>query len=385
MSDSITWKQLVLGSLFLLSLSAGITLSIYTGEETDSSQVSITVCERADGYHFEQALRRVENIKNAEMKRNLTVCTEQTATGIDTTSGERRFASLRSPGLSFFELESQTNTGVRTSIGYTTFSPDGGPITVRFADESVVENVSWLSYETLVAHEFSHAIDDSHLQLKDSNSTRKVEVRRTTDWLLANRAISEGSATYVSELYVEQYGGKLNVSKLGEDSRGWKHRILVSVYSEGYRYSKRTGITSSNGHRVNSTAAVLHPTTEDPSQFPAKSNFSSESYEHARVDRVGELFIREMLRSKGLSSAQATYASEGWTNDRLDYYRSNSSDVVTWHVVWQTQRDRSEFVTAYNATYQYTRVNTVESITCDKPGRYLATSEKSVTVVSCSG
>lgn len=385
MNRQMTGRVLALGTLLLLVLSAGAFISNNEGTVENHSQISVSACEDLDKYDFGQMLHRVEKIKGMGLGKNLTICTEQTGNGIDTTSDEKRFAYLREPGLSFFELNSPTDTEKRSSIGYTTTPLNGGPIRITLANESVVENVSWISYEALIAHELSHAIDNSHLRLDANESNRRVEVLQTTDWLLANRAVSEGTAMYVSELYVREYGGELTVSELGKGDRNWKHRILVSVYSDGYRYSKNRDITSNTEHRVNSTAQILHPEkTNDPSTLPARPHISIKSLEHVRTDRVGELFIREVLRFKGLDTDKATTATEGWANDRLDYYQGENFDVVTWRVAWQTNRDRSEFLAAYDATYKYTRVDSLKSITCEKSGRYLVTAEKTIIVVSCS-
>lgn len=378
-------SKLTIGVVFLLLFGGGIFVGADVDDTTDYTPHSVTVCEGLEEHDFEQMVHRVGKIKDMKMARNLTVCTERSAGEVDLTSDERRFAYLRAPELAFFDLEPRTGTGKRTSLGYTTLPlDDDRPIKIVLANESVVKDATWVSYEALIAHELSHAIENSHFRHQTNVSNRQARVARTTDWLLANRALSEGTATYVSERYVQRYGGRVNVSKLGSDNRGWKHHILVSVYSEGYRYSKHTRTTSVGMRRVNSTAEILHPKQADSAnRLLSRTNVSIRSLEHVRDDRVGELFVREVFELNGLTTARARTAAEGWVNDRLDYYRGDEFEVVTWRVVWQTEDDRNEFLSAYRATYNYTKVPSVQTIDCNSPGRYLVTSQKTITVVSC--
>ncbi|WP_158057760.1 hypothetical protein [Halorussus halophilus] len=95
------------------------------------------------------------------------------------------------------------------------------------------------------------------------------------------------------------------------------------------------------------------------------------------------MFLRETLRSKGVSSERAVAAADGWTNDRMDYFQTNESTVVTWRVTWQNADERAEFVETYDSVYDYERVNSLDAVSCREPGRYLTTSKKTVTVVQC--
>lgn len=377
-------RWFVVGAILVLALLAGFHASSGPESVENERNVTVSTCEALPDYDFERMVSRVERIKGKQLNRNLSLCVEQTAGGIDTTPSEARFAHVEQPGLSFFELDATASSQQRSSLGYTTFSPSGGPIEIFLANETVVENVSWISYEGLVAHELSHAIDDSHLRFDSNRSGEETDVSRTTDWLLANRAVSEGSATYVAELYVQKHEGEQTVSKLGEETHHWKHQILVSVYSEGYHYSKNADITSSNEHRVNSTAKILHPEhSKDPSTFPTRPNLSINSLEHRRTDRIGELFLRETFVSKGVPAERAAAAADGWANDRMDYYRANDSTVVTWRVAWQNADEMVEFVETYGAIYDYERVDALGSVDCREPGRYLAASEETTTIVLC--
>lgn len=351
---------------------------------SDGPEVTVSVCESSPDYDYERMVERVEEMKGRQLKRNLTICTEQSAGGIDTTPS-RTFARITEPGLSFFGLDATTNAGQRSSLGHTTFSPSGGPIEIFLADQTVVENVSWISYEALVAHELSDAIKVPRTVTNDATVNERESTRLTTDEILARQALANGVSMYVADLYVDQYGGHLNVSALDADERNWKRRVVQSAYAAGYRDSERTDRrTVPTAGRPNSTARILHPNeTVSVTGLPPRPNLSMDSLERVRTDRIGELFLREAFESEGLSAERAAAAADGWTNDRMDYYRANGSTVLTWRVTWEDADERTEFVEAYGAVYDYRRADAFEAVDCGGAGRYLAASGNSVTVLSC--
>lgn len=354
---------------------------------SDGPEVTVSACDSLPDYDYERMVERVEEIKGTRLERNLSICTEQSSQGIDTTPS-RQFARIGASGLSLFGLDPTTDSRKRSSLGYTEFSPSGGPVAVFLANESVVENVSsWVSYEGLVAHELSHAVELRGEVPENATANRQTTMRLTTDEILARQAVSNGVAMHVTELYVERYGGWQNVSALAGDAGNWKRQVVQSVYASGYRYAERTDRrTVPRRNRPNSTAQILHPNeTVTVTELPARPDLSMDSLKHVRTDRVGELFLRETFESEGLGTERAAAAADGWANDRMDYYRANGSTVVTWRVVWESTDDRAEFLDAYDTVYDYRRVDAVQSVDCGESGRYLAPSGNAVAVVSCGG
>lgn len=382
MNSKLGW----VGAVILISaLFAGLYAT--TPEQINGERdVTIETCEALPDYNFEKIVTRVERIKGAELERNLSICVEQTTDGIDTTPNEGQFARVEEPGLSLFDLDATKHSQQRSSLGHMSFSPSGGPIEIFLANERVVQNVSWISYEGVVAHEVSDAIEVPEDIPERTASTERASRPQTTDEILAQQAFTNGISTYVADLYVERYGGHLNVSSLNTDYRNWKHRLVQSLYYRGYRYSEQTDQrTIPEEDRPNSTAQLLRPNeTVRVTGFPSRPNLSIDSLEHYRTDRIGELFLQEVLESKGVSSERATGATDGWTNDRMDYYRTNGSTVVTWRVTWENEDEKEEFVEVYDTVYDYERVDALTSISCRESNRYLTTSENSLTVVACS-
>lgn len=379
-------SRLAVAAVLILALLSGCYAISSPDPATDEQQVTVSACEQLPDYDYERMVARVEEIKGMQLERNLSICVEQTTGGIDTTPESSRFARVEEPGLAFFGLDATVNSRQRSSLGHTSVSLNGGPIKILLANETVVENVSWISYEALVAHELSDALRIPGKFADNAAGNERATRPRTTDAILARQALANGVSMHVAHLYVERYGGHLNVSALNAGERNWKRRVVQSVYYAGYRYSERTGQrTVPKTSRLNSTAQILHPSeTIDVTTLPDEPDLTTNALERVRTDRVGESFLRGALRSKGISFERASAAAEGWTNDRMDYYRANGSTVVTWRVRWQSADELAEFVETYDAVYDYERVDSLRTVDCERSDRYLTTSEETVTVLSCN-
>lgn len=387
MNVRASWGAVAIVTLLVVGTVAGFYAMDGSDTETMPTQnVSAEVCEELPNYDYERMLSRVEEIKGAQMRRNVTLCTEQSSTGIDTTPAGGQFARVEESGLTFFELDTNLRSDGRSSLGHTEFSPSSGQIEIFLANESVVENVPWISYETLVVHELSDAIEVTASTSRSETADAQATKPQTTDAILARQSLSNGISLYVSDRYARQYDGYLNASALHRKESDWRRQVVQSVYYFGYRYSVHADSTSIvKTGRLNSTAQILHPNeTRSVTGTPPKPNLSVDSLEHVRTDRIGELFLRETLRSKGISPDRAAAAADGWVNDRMDYYHANGSSIVSWRVTWQNADERAEFVEAYDAVYEYEQVDSTEAVRCGEPGRYLTISEKTVSVVQCS-
>jgi len=376
---------LIAAAILFLALGALHTVEVMP-PEADEPSVNIETCDSLPSYDYERMAARVEEIKGTQLERNVSMCVEREEGGIDTTPNQGQFARIGEPGLSFFGLDMTPNSRERSSLGHTSVSLNGGPVKIFLANESVVENVSWISYEGLVAHELS---DASRIPKEISDNVARNERAtppQTTDGLLSQQALANGVSLYVADRYVEQYGGHLNVSVLDTNESNWKRRVVQSAYFSGYRYSVQTNQQSiPETSTPNSTAEILHPTREiDVVRLPERPNLSIDSVEHAKTDRVGELFLRGTFRSKGVSAERAAAAAAGWTNGRMDYYRGNGSTVVTWRVMWQNTSEMTQFVETYDAIYDYEQKESIHFVDCQESGRYLITSEKTVTILLCS-
>lgn len=374
-------------AVLTLALFAGVYATESPNSADDERSASVETCDSLPDYDYERMVERVEDIKGERLKRNLSICVERKGQGIDTTPSRSRFARIEEPGLSFFGLDADVNSKSRSSLGHMELSPSSGQIEIFLANESVVKSIPWISYEGLVTHEMSDAIEATVAVSMSSNVTANSQATapQTTDAMLARQALSNGVSLYVSDLYVRRYGGHLNASALSATEKNWKRQVVQSVYYYGYRYAEQTDRrTVHETTTPNSTTQILHPNeTRSVTGVPTRPNLSVDSLEHVRTDRIGELFVRAALRSKGVSPARAAAAADGWANDRMDYYRANGSTVVTWRVRWQNTGERAEFIGAYDEVYDYERVKTLDSVDCEKSGRYLTVSENAVTVLQC--
>lgn len=385
MDSRTSW--LAIAAVLTVALLAGCSAVTAPGAEANAQSVTVTACDSLPTYDYARMVERVEEIKGIELKRNLSICVEQSGNGIDTTPDQRQFAHVTEPGLSFFGFDADVNSRSRSSLGHMELSSDDSQIEIFLANESVVKSIPWISYEGLATHEMSDAIRATVAMSMSRNVTanRQATALQTTDAILARQALSNGVSLYVSDLYVRRHGGHLNASALSATEKNWKRQVVQSVYYYGYRYAEQTNRrTVHETTPPNSTTQILHPNeTRSVTGFPLRPNLSMDSLEHVRTDRIGELFIRAALRSKGVSPTRAAAVADGWTNDRMDYFRANGSTVVSWRVTWENADERAEFVETYDSVYQSKQVKSLRSVSCDVPGRYLAISKKTVTVVEC--
>ncbi len=354
------------------------------GTENDTRrEASITVCDGVPDRDYERIVYRVERIMDERLQRNLTICTVDSEAAIDTTPDSGRFARVGPSGLELLGVDPSANVAGRSSLGSTSFSPSGGPVTIRLANESVVENVSWLSYEALVVHELSSAVSLPGRTNGTETSPRSANRRSTTDRLLAQQAFGNGVSLYVADRYVRRYGGHLDASALADRDRTWKRQVLQSVYYHGYRYSRARNVTSfEESDRIHSTSQILHPDREEAlADAPARPDVP-DSFDHDRTDRVGELFARELLRANGVAENRAATATEGWGIDRMDYFRNGSTTLVTWRVTWDDPGELSAFLTAYDP--DYTEISSLRAVSCHDEQRYLVTSGRTMTLARCS-
>ena len=380
------WRGIAVVGVPLVFLVATVVLfGVQAPQATHSSEKTVTVCDHVDGHDFERILDRVERIKRVEMSSNVSICTESSANGIGTTPVGNRFAGVEAAGLALFELNDTTDTSARTSLGHISFVPGGNHVEVTLANERVVENVSWISHEALVAHELSDAIYASSLSASANESNEQPRVRRTTDYLLAKQAFTNGISMYVADIYVQKYGGHLNVTSLRDGDSNWKLQVVESLYYWGYRYASQQDVRNhTTGEKITKTAQLLHPADSfSDASTPERPSLGMRNVQHVRTDSVGELFILNVFRVKGVQPRTAVRAADGWVADRMDYYRRNGTEFVTWRTVWKDRAERDEFLSAYERAYDFTEVDSVRAVDCNAPGRYLDTNRNDVTIVQC--
>ncbi len=76
-----------------------------------------------------------------------------------------------------------------------------------------------------------------------------------------------------------------------------------------------------------------------------------EGWKLEKSDRFGELFISLFL-SRHIPIDEARIAAEGWNGDKFIYFKKNDDFFYAWKTLWDTTKDKEEFVVGLEKTFQ---------------------------------
>ncbi|MEA2676242.1 MAG: hypothetical protein QOJ81_383 [Chloroflexota bacterium] len=225
----------------------------------------------------------------------------------------------------------------------------------------------------VVAHEYTHALQDQHFNLKDNTITDNTQ----GDAQLAQLAVIEGDATLTSQLWATDnldFGDMLQMllegfSELNQASLDGiplvLRRQLEFPYTEGFAFA--TALHDQGGYDAvdaalttppASTEQILHPEKyaahEEPVEVPAPDLLDQlgPDWHLAYEQTLGELGI-QIIAAGGEVPAGAipglpvdwphADAAAGWGGDRLAMYESADHWRIEWTTVWDTGADAISF------------------------------------------
>lgn len=226
----------------------------------------------------------------------------------------------------------------------------------------------------VVAHEYTHALQDQHFNLKDNT----ISDPEQGDAQLAQLAVIEGDATLTSQLWASDnlgFGemlqmlleglGQLDESAL-DDMPLILRRDLEFPYTEGFLFA--TALHDDGGFgAVNqalqtppeSTEQILHPEKYFAHEAPIEVNLEDISnalgtgWSLVYQQTLGELGI-QIMATGGVVPAGAVPGlpvewphqdvAEGWGGDRLNMYEGpNDAWRIEWKTDWDTGADAISF------------------------------------------
>ena len=226
----------------------------------------------------------------------------------------------------------------------------------------------------VVAHEYTHALQDQHFDLKDNTITDNSQ----GDAQLAQLAVIEGDATLTSQLWSSANLGLADMIQLLADSFSELdqsslegvplilRRQLEFPYTEGFAFA--TALHDKGGFDdVNdaittppaSTEQILHPekyfahespiAVEAPDLLATLGNGWFQAYEQT----LGELGIQILATGGEMPQVDIAglptdwphqEAAAGWGGDRLRMYENTSGAWrIEWKTVWDTDADAISF------------------------------------------
>ena len=238
--------------------------------------------------------------------------------------------------------------------------------------------VDKFSDDSLLTHEFTHALQDQHFDLMKLLVVRPYNFDRAESLF----AIIEGDAMNVQRR-AEQgdaYGRRsLDDIIKQEGARFGEYRREVGAlfpplltetfifrYREGARFVEAVrrsrgerGVDALFSHPPLSTEQILHPEKYEAGEAPREVRldedaFAENNWKSVTSTPLGEIGVRGLLLA-GVKEKEATRAAAGWGGDRAFLFeRAGSVALFVWKTVWDRPIDAEEFFNAYNALRRQT-------------------------------
>jgi hypothetical protein len=226
--------------------------------------------------------------------------------------------------------------------------------------------------EATYAHEFTHQLQDQHVDL----DALGIDVADQSDRSLGRLALVEGDATSVQSTWMT---ANLTPTEMGEllaaaldpaavaalnNAPAYLRETATFPYQDGLAFVGR--LLANGGYKAvdaafadppDSTEQILHPEKYLTREVPAKVEITHAVVESVGggwtqgvEDTLGELILRIWLTNGGVPVPQARAAAAGWGGDRLVLLRHDGGSVaVALHTEWDTAADADEFATAATA------------------------------------
>jgi hypothetical protein len=227
--------------------------------------------------------------------------------------------------------------------------------------------------DSLLTHEFVHALQDQHFDLMKLLVVSPYNFDRTE----ALFAVIEGDAMNVQRRGEEgdAYARKtLEEITRQEDERfgGYRAemnalfpRLLTETFIFRYRDGARfvEAVRRSRGMRgvdelfkrtPVSSEQILHPEKYVQNETPREmklndSAFTTSGWRVVASTPLGEIGVRGLLL-EGVPEKDALRASAGWNGDRAYLFeREGATPLFVWKTAWDKTADADEFFNAYNA------------------------------------
>jgi hypothetical protein len=297
---------------------------------------------------------------------------------VDANATLRRVETLTALDVSHLDLsvvepkpDSTSNPdGFFEAVGFAPTDEQFLEVTGQYREQRVTvrvsENASRAEVETVLVHEFAHALQFNSEQFTIFWASRSVET--LDDWFVA-RAMIEGPTVYVTEAYSDRYDERAvnqteTMQAIVEDGSPWAG-YLTGHYYYGARYARSrvdSPKTLSALYRdaPRTSEQVLHgyrPADEPPADLSVAVHTddgwvtgSDDAAFFAERTTAGEVLVRFVLRTE-LEPSAADSAAAGWGNDSVVRFTDGNSSGYAWVLRWDTVADAGEFAEAFR-TYR---------------------------------
>lgn len=227
--------------------------------------------------------------------------------------------------------------------------------------------------DSLLTHEFTHALQDQHFDLMKLLIVRPYNFDRTE----AIFAVIEGDAMNVQRrLEQGDAYGRLKLEDITKQEAdrfsGYRQDVgdlfpplltetFIFRYRDGARFVE--SVRRSRGEQgVNelfqrspvSSEQILHPEKYQQNETPREVQLNENAFNVAGWKGVtstplGEIGVRGLLMA-GISEKDAVRAASGWGGDRAYLFeKSGAAPLFVWKTLWDKPSDAEEFFNAYNS------------------------------------
>ncbi|HKC62887.1 MAG TPA: hypothetical protein VKB86_04585 [Pyrinomonadaceae bacterium] len=227
--------------------------------------------------------------------------------------------------------------------------------------------------DSLLTHEFTHALQDQHFDLMKLLVVRPFNFDRTEavfaliegDAMNVQRRLEQGDAyakkslEEITRQEADRFSGYRE--DVGELFPPLLTETFIFRYRDGARFVesvRRTrgeqGVNELFLHPPQSSEQVLHPEKYLQNEAPREvqmdeAAFASAGWKSVTSTPLGEIGVRGLLMA-GISEKDAARAAAGWGGDRAYLFeKSGSAPLFVWKTVWDKPGDAVEFFDAYNA------------------------------------
>ncbi len=227
--------------------------------------------------------------------------------------------------------------------------------------------------DSIVTHEFVHALQDQHFDLLKLLVVRPYDFDRTE----ALFAVIEGDAMNVQRRADEGDGyarKSLEDITRQEEARFGGYREEIGVlfpplltetfifrYRDGARFVEAVrrsrgerGVDELFRHPPASSEQILHPEKYVQGEAPRdvtldEAAFAGSDWKVTASTPLGEIGVRGLLMA-GVGDKDAARAAAGWGGDRAYLLeREGHAPLFVWKTLWDRRSDAEEFFNAYNA------------------------------------
>lgn len=227
--------------------------------------------------------------------------------------------------------------------------------------------------DSLLTHEFTHALQDQHFDLMKLLVVRPFNFDRTE----AVFALIEGDAMNVQrrleqpDAYAKKSLEDITRQEAARFS-GYREDVgelfpplltetFIFRYRDGARFVESVrrargeqGVNELFLHPPASSEQILHTEKYLQNEMPREvqlneAAFASDGWKSVTSTPLGEIGVRGLLMA-GVSEKDAARAAAGWGGDRAYLFeKQGSAPLFVWKTVWDKPSDAVEFFDAYNA------------------------------------